>query len=176
MGRRVRYQVACSLDGFIAGPNGEADWIIMDPEIDFQAVFDQVDTFLIGRHTFEAMGKVGQRGTPGKATYVFSRTLRAEDYPGVTIVSDDSGALVKKLRAESGKDIWLWGGGVLFRSLLSLGLVDTVEVGVIPVLLGDGIPLFPSPAPKTSLRLTNHRVYSKSGIVGLEYSIMRSGD
>ena len=102
---------------------------------------------------------------------MFSRTLRAEDYPGVSIVSDDSGALVKKLRAESGKDIWLWGGGELFRSLLSLGVVDTVEVGVIPVLLGDGIPLFPSPAPQTSLRLTNHRVYPKSGIVGLEYSI-----
>ncbi len=173
MGRQVRYQVACSLDGFIAGPNGEADWIIMDPEIDFQATFDQFDTFLIGRRTFQAMGKVAQRGTPGKATYVFSRTLRAEDYPGVSIVSEDSGAFVEDLRAKSGKDIWLFGGGVLFRSLLSLGVVDTVEVGVIPVLLGDGIPLFPSPALQTSLRLTNHQVYSKSGIIGLEYSITR---
>ncbi len=171
MGRRVRYQVACSLDGYIAGPNGEADWIIMDPEIDFQAMFDEVDTFLIGRRSFEAMGGAAQRSTPGNVKYVFSRTLRAEDYPGVSIVSDDSGALVKKLRAESGKDIWLWGGGVLFRSLLSLGVVDTVEVGVVPVLLGDGIPLFPSPAPRTSLRLTNHKVYPKSGIIGLEYSI-----
>ncbi len=171
MGRRVRYQVACSLDGYIAGPNGEADWIVMDPEIDFQAHFDQFDTFLIGRHAFQAMGGATQRSEPGKAIYVFSRTLRAEDYPEVSIVSDDSGALVEKLRAESGKDIWLWGGGVLFRSLLSLGVVDTVEVAVIPVLLGDGIPLFPSPAPQTSLRLTNHQVYPKSGIVGLEYSI-----
>ena len=171
MGRRVRYQVACSLDGYIAGPNGEADWIVMDPGIDFQAIFDQFDTFLIGRHSFEAMGGSAQRSKPGKVVYVFSRTLRAEDYPGVSIVSDDAGALVEKLRAESGKDIWLWGGGVLFRSLLSLGVVDTVEVAVMPVLLGDGIPLFPSPATRASLRLTNHHVYSKSGIVGLEYSI-----
>jgi dihydrofolate reductase len=165
-----RYQVACSLDGFIAGPNGEADWIIMDPEIDFQAMFEQCDTFLIGRKSFEAMGGATRLSTPGNVEHVFSRTLRAEDYPGVSIVSEDAGDFVKKLRAGSGKDIWLWGGGELFRSLLSLGVVDTVEVGVMPVLLGDGIPLFPSPGPQTSLRLINHRVYPKSGIVGLEYS------
>ncbi len=170
IGRRVRYQVACSLDGFIAGPNGEADWIIMDPEIDFEAIFEQFDTFLIGRKSFEAMGGATQRSTPGNVKCVFSRTLRAEDYPGVTIVNEDAGAFVENLKEESGKDIWLWGGGELFRSLLSLGVVDTVEVGVIPILLGDGIPLFPSPGPQTSLKLTKHYV-TKLGIVGLEYSI-----
>ena len=79
--RRVRYAVAMSLDGYIAGPRGEADWITMDPEIDFQGLFEQFDTFLLGRRTFEAMGRAGQGGSPGIKTLVFSRTLRQQDYP-----------------------------------------------------------------------------------------------
>ena len=86
--RRVRYAVAMSLDGYIAGPNGEADWIIFDPDIDFGALFEQFDTFLMGRRTFEGMGGAGGSGQPGVKTIVFSRTLRQEDYPNLTIVSE----------------------------------------------------------------------------------------
>jgi dihydrofolate reductase len=106
--------------------------------------------------------------------YVFSRTLKQEDCPGVTLVSDNVAETVNALRAEDGKDIWLFGGGTLFRSLLEAGVVDTIEVGVIPVLLGDGIPLFPGPALRASLKLTGHKVYPKTGIVGLEYAVERS--
>jgi dihydrofolate reductase len=169
--RRVRYSVAMSLDGYIAGPKGEADWIIMDPEIDFSAMFEQFDTFLLGRGTFEAMGPAGQRGTRGMKTVVFSRTLRQQDYPGVTIVAEGLEKTVAALRAESGKDIWLFGGGSLFRSLLDAGLVDTVEVAIMPVLLGEGIPLLSPPARQTKLKLTEHKVY-KTGIVSLEYSVL----
>src|SRR5688572_1394801 len=122
--RRIRYAVAMSLDGYIAGPKGEADWIIMDPEIDFEAFFEQFDTFLLGRRTFETTGGGGQCGTPGTKTFVFSRTLRQRDYPGVTIVAKGVQATVAALRAEPGKDIWLFGGGVLFGSLLAARLVD----------------------------------------------------
>jgi dihydrofolate reductase len=159
-----------SLDGYIAGPKGEADWIITDPEIDFRALFAQFDTFLIGRRTFEAMGRKASRGTPGMKTLVFSRTLRQSDYPKVTIVSDRPEEAVAALRAEPGKDIWLFGGGSLFASLLDRGLVETVEVAVIPVLLGGGIPLLLPPARRAKLRLTGHRVY-KTGIVSLEYAV-----
>jgi dihydrofolate reductase len=169
--RRIRYQVAMSLDGYIAGPKGEADWIIMDPDIDFGALFEQFDTFLLGRRTFEAMGGGGQGGTPGKKTLVFSRTLRQQDYPKVTIVSEKVEETVAALRAEQGKDIWLFGGGSLFRSLLDAGLVDTVKVAIMPVLLGEGIPLLPPPAMQTKLKLTGQKVYSKTGIVLLEYSV-----
>lgn len=171
--RRIRYQVAMSLDGYIAGPKGEADWIVMDPEIDFAALFAQFDTFLMGRRTFEAMPS-GEGGSAGTKTFVFSRTLRQSDHPKVTIVSDRVEETIAALRAEeSDKDIWLFGGGELFRSLLDAGLVDTVEVAVIPVLLGQGIPLLPPPAKQAKLQLTSHRVYGTSGIVLLEYAVVR---
>ena len=169
--RRVRYAVAMSLDGYIAGPKGEADWIIMDPEIDFGALMEQFDTFLLGRRTFEAMGPAGQRGSPGVKTFVFSRTLRQQDYPRVTVVAEGAEETVAALRAEPGKDIWLFGGGSLFRSLLDAGLVDTVEVAIMPVLLGGGIPLLPPPTGRTKLKLTGQKVYSKTGIVSLEYAV-----
>ena len=102
--RRVRYAVAASLDGYIAGPKGEADWTIINPEIDFRAVFEQFDTFLVGRRTFETMVRAGRGETPGVKTFVFSRTLRQQDYPGVTIVAEGVEETVAALRAESGKD------------------------------------------------------------------------
>lgn len=168
--RRVRYQVAMSLDGYIAGPKGEYDWLIHDPEIDFAALFAEFDTLLIGRKTFEVMAAAGQGVVPGQKMFVFSRTLRQSDYPQVTIVAEKASETVASLKRKRGKDIWLFGGGALFRSLLDAGLVDTVEVAVEPVLLGGGIPLFPPPATQTKLMLTGHKIY-KTGIVSLHYQV-----
>src|SRR5436190_13233904 len=123
--RRIRYAVAASLDGYIAGPNGEADWIIMDPEIDFNSFFQQFDTVLLGRRTFETMARASNAVMPGMKTFVFSRTLRQSDYPQVAIVAENSEEMLFSLRQRSGKDIWLFGGGSLFRSLLDAKLVDT---------------------------------------------------
>ena len=172
--RSVRYGVAMSLDGYIAGPNGEADWIVSDPEIDFGAIFSRFDTLLIGRKTFEAMAKMGGGGgsMPGVTSYVISRTMKPTGQRGVTIVPD-ARALVKDLKSKPGKDIWLFGGGELFKSMLDDGLVDGVDVAIIPVLLGQGIPLLPSPAQRAKLRLVNRIIYEKSGIVGLEYDVVR---
>jgi dihydrofolate reductase len=164
-----------SLDGYIAGPNGEADWIVMDPEIDFGEIFARFDTLVMGRGTFEAMRAMGGGGgaMPGVKAIVISRSMAPGDAPGATVASDVA-AVIADLKQQSGKDIWLFGGGQLFRSCLELGLVDAVDVAVIPVLLGGGVPLLPAPAPRTSLTLTNHRVYEKSGIVALEYDVVRA--
>lgn len=167
--RRIRYQVACSLDGYIADITGKTGWIVDEPQIDFQALFDQFDTLLMGRLTYEGLVQESD-GFWGKTVLVFSHTLRQEDHPQVTIVSSDAQVRLKQMRSLPGKDIWLFGGGKLFQSLLALGCVDTVEPAIIPVLLGGGRPLLQTPAMQHMLNLTSHRVYP-SGIVWLEYTL-----
>jgi dihydrofolate reductase len=171
MSRRLRYGVAVSLDGFIAGPNGEYDWIIMDPSIDFAAMQKEYDTAVMGRKTYEVMTAQGGHGEmPGLEVVVFSRTLPPATYPGVRILNDDPAKVVASLKAKPGRDMWLFGGGVLFRALLEAGLVDTVEVAVMPVLLGAGIPLLP-PGATTKLILSDQKILPASGIMALSYSV-----
>lgn len=172
--RRIRYHVACSLDGYIADAKGGADWIVDEPTIDFAALFAQFDTFLMGRKTYELMLANPGPGLEDTEVIVVSRTLRPEDHPGVTIISENLEERVRELRARPGRDIWLFGGGVLFRSLLDLDLVDTVEPAIVPVLVGGGVPFLPSPTILKKLTLTNHRVFP-SGIVWLEYTVERPG-
>jgi dihydrofolate reductase len=171
--RLVHFGGAMSLDGYIAGPNGEYDWIVMDPDIDFAAMQARFDTYLIGRRTFDAMGRTASGRSGGIRNIVASRTLKASDYPRLTVTAD-AARTVAELKTQPGKDIAIFGGGDLFRSLLADGLVDRVEVGVIPVLLGGGIPLLPAPAARATLALRSHRVYEKTGTIGLEYDVIRS--
>ena len=130
----------------------------------------------MGRRTYEGLEGQGGAGMfPCMKVVVASSTLKPADHPKVTGCRNPLAEAVAALRKERGKGVWLFGGGGLFRSLLELGLVDTVEVALIPVLLGAGIPLLPSPAPRARLTLTRHRLYEKTGTVLLEYSIERSG-
>jgi dihydrofolate reductase len=171
--RRVRYSVAVSIDGFIAGPKGEFDWIIMDPTLDFGALFKQFDTFLMGRRTFEVTQQGGGGGdmSAGTQTIVFSRTLRQSDYPNVVITSEVTKTIFA-LKKKPGKDIWLFGGGVLFRSLLDAGLIDTVELAVMPILLSQGVPLLSAGARSPSLKLIESKTLP-SGTVVLSYGVKK---
>ena len=169
--RRLRYQVATSLDGYIAGPDGEFDWIVDDPDIDFAELFATFDTAVMGRKTFAVTAAQNAPVLPGLDVVVYSKTLRPADYPDVTMIDSDPVQHIRSLKAKPGKDIWLFGGGALFRSFLEAGVVDTVEPAVVPVLLGSGVPMLPAPYLKTTLTLTKHLLYQKSGIMLLEYSI-----
>jgi dihydrofolate reductase len=168
--RRIVYCVAMSLDGYIAGPNGEYDWIPSDPDVDFRALWGRFDTLLMGRGTYKLVQDQGG-GTRGMTVVVFSRTLRQSDHPKVTVVNDRAEKVLGELRDRPGKDIWLFGGGSLFRSLLDLKQVDAVEVAVVPHLLGGGIPFLEPPARQARLKLTDHRMYPKTGTVMLEYAV-----
>jgi dihydrofolate reductase len=169
--RRLRYQVAVSLDGFIAGEKGEYDWIVSDPSIDFGALFKEFDTAVMGRKTYEIMTANGGDGSlTGLEVVVFSRTLPPKASKGVRVTQDDPRKVIAALKAQKGRDIWLFGGGVLFRSLLDAGLVDTVEVALMPVLLGSGIPLLP-PGAATKLALVDQKTLPASGIIALSYRI-----
>ena len=167
--RRVRYQVACSLDGYIAGPDDDFSWIIPEPTFDFTALYAQFDTLVMGRRTYEIVRAAGQE-FHGKHVLVASRTLLPDEHPGIEVVNEGLEARIRELRDQSGGDIWLYGGGELFAQLLDWGLADTVEPAIIPILLGGGIPFLPSPAARRRLKLARHRAYP-SGMVLLEYEI-----
>jgi len=169
--RQVLYRVAASLDGYIAGPNGEVDWIVPDPAVDLTSVYESVDTVLLGRRTYELTRQPGAPPWPrGWQIYVFSRTLNPEEHKGVTVVSVDAGARVAALRAGAGRSIWLFGGGSLFRSLLDEKQVDQLEVAVMPVLLGGGVPLLEAGSPPARLALEDVQRYP-TGLLGLRYRI-----
>jgi dihydrofolate reductase len=171
--RHLRYSVAVSVDGFIAGPKGEYDWTVMDPEFDWNALWSQFDTLLMGRKTFEvALTRFQSIEQMGKRVVVVSSTLDSAKHPGVTVIANAVSEAVAALKAQPGKDIWLMGGGVLFRSLLDAGVVDGVEVAVVPVMLGSGVPLLPE-GERCRLQLVESHA-RKSGIVSLKYSVVRA--
>jgi dihydrofolate reductase len=173
--KRLRYQVAVSLDGFIAGPKGEYDWLVSDSSIDFGALFREFDTAVMGRKTYEEMTVQGGDGTlTGLDVVVFSKSLPTRTAKGIRITNEEASGVVKALKKQPGKDIWLFGGGALFRSLLDADLVDTVELALMPVMIGSGIPLLP-PGALAKLELVDQKVLPTSGIVFVSYRVRRRG-
>ena len=169
--KRLRYQVAVSLDGFIAGPKGEYDWLVSDPSIDFVALLKEFDTAVMGRKTYEEMKAQGGDGTlTGLEVVVFSKSLPVKTAKGIRVTNEDASEVVAALKKQQGRDIWLFGGGVLFRSLLDAGLVDTVEVALMPVLVGSGVPLLPA-GSLAKLELVDQKILPASGIVFLSYRV-----
>jgi dihydrofolate reductase len=141
--RRFRYYFACSLDGYIADAQGGIAWLepFQAATYGFNDFIAEVDTAIMGRKTFEHTLQLTKGKGMGMRTHVL--TSRAvENLPPGTTTTRDIAALVRELRAQPGKDVWIMGGGVAARSLLEADAVDEIEMHVIPVVLGAGLPMF----------------------------------
>lgn len=172
--RKVILGLAVSLDGYIAGPNGEYDWCFTDQDYGMSDFFKKIDSLFIGRKSYElalSMGDVEMPGFPKLTEYVFSNTLDKVK-PGAILIKENIEAEVKRIKNEPGKDIWLFGGASLTASLLKMGLVDVLGLAVHPILLGGGKPLFQHFDTRIKLKLTECKTYS-SGLVSLEYEVLK---
>jgi dihydrofolate reductase len=168
--RKVVLGVGISLDGYIARPDGSVDFLFMPKDYSMAAFFKRIDTGVMGRKTYDMGLKLGggSISSPGMKCYVFSHMQEAGERGGVTFVNEPPRRFVGGLRKKKGKDIWLMGGGELTREFLRADLVDELYLGMVPVLIGEGIPAFPSGFPQRKFALAENKTYSK-GLIALRY-------
>jgi dihydrofolate reductase len=173
--RKIVLGLGISLDGYIARLNGAVDFLFMPKDYSMAPFFATVDTAIMGRKTLDAGLKMSGGSLPASsmAYYVFSRSKPPGKGDGWTFVNSPPAAFVKKLRKRPGKDIWLMGGGELARDFLKADLVDELHIGIIPVLLGEGIPLFPSGFPQRNFSLVENKTFSR-GMIALKYKRVRA--
>jgi dihydrofolate reductase len=189
--RKLKYYIACTVDGFIAREDGSFDCFPMEGE-HFADLFDsfpetipahvqkalgippenkQFDAVLMGRKTYEVGLQIGLTNPyPTLKQYVFSRSMRASPDENVELVSGDAVGLVKELKQETGKDIWLCGGGDLAATVFSE--IDEMIVKLNPVIIGAGIPLFSGAVSTTNLELCDRKIYS-NGFMLLYYRLQK---
>jgi dihydrofolate reductase len=172
---RFRLNMALSLDGYIASPDGTVHWLEpYDPyEVGFGEFLAKIGTIVMGRRSYEQMLGFGPWPYAGKRTIVMTRRGLAPATPDTEISDAPVAALADQLRREAGADIWVFGGAEIARAFLAARRLDTLELAIIPLVLGAGIPLF---GPGTAFaRLRPHLVWPYSnGIVQVHYDV--SGD
>ena len=170
MERKVIYYVAASVDGYIARKNGAVDWLPPADNYGYDEFIDSVDTVLLGNTTYKQMMSFGQTHFKGKKNYVFSRKKQKKSNKPVEFIHKDVGKFVADLKRKPGKDIWLVGGSQLASALFKVKLVDLLTLFEIPILLGEGIPLFHGIGGVMELELLHQKSYS-TGVLQLNYSI-----
>lgn len=189
--RHLTFFLHTSLDGFVAGTNGEMDWIHIDEEMfDFVATMtDKADTALYGRVTYEMMQsywpKAGEKPNATKhdkehsawynkvAKIVLSRTMSEKGLENTTVISDQLVEKINKIKSQEGKNILIFGSPRASHSLLNAGLIDEFWLFVNPVLLGKGMPLFNGITEKIDLKLVESKTF-KCGVIALHYETKRS--
>lgn len=172
--RKVILGCGITLDGYIARPDGSVDYLVMPKGAEkvMADFYASIDTIVFGRKTYDAMRRMMAQGEhegpagPWK-TYVFSRTLPSGERDGMTFVKESPAAFMRKLRKKPGKHICHMGGGELARSFLQADLVDELWMHVVPILLGDGIPMFPAGFPQRNFKLCECKSYGND--VSLRY-------
>jgi dihydrofolate reductase len=173
--RKVVLGLGISLDGYIARLNGSVDFLFMPKDYSMASFFRAIDIAVMGRKTYEVSLKMGggSFGSSSLTSYVMSRSMTAGNRGGVIFTNQSPAALVAEIRERSGKDIWLMGGGELARDFLKADLVDELYLGVVPSLLGEGLPLFPSGFPQRDFALLENKTFSK-GFLSLQYKRLRT--
>jgi dihydrofolate reductase len=192
--RTVTYGGAVSLDLFLAGAAGEIDWLHFSKDVqkEMAEFWKEVDVILMGRKTWDVAAghsdtaeareveaefektekKRRKKKEPAMRTYVFSRTLKGIDKPGVELVKSDAAAFVRDLKQRPGGRICLMGGGELAQSLIAEDLVDEVGLNIHPILLGSGPPVFRDPGHRVKFTLTECRQID-GGCVVVKYALAR---
>ena len=164
--RKLKLYIAASMDGYIAGPDGEIDWLETAGNLDYgyHDFYSSIDTTVMGSSTYKLTLTVDEFPYADKANYVFTRGAPPPDTANVRFVSGDIASFVESLKSLPGKDIWLVGGGQINTGTLKAGLIDELILTVFPLVLGDGIPLFAPGAKRTRFRTTGCESY-ETGLV-----------
>ena len=177
--RNVIVHIATSADGYIARPDGDIDWLTSRPAPEgfygMNAFMKSIDTILLGRKTYDVSLRLGAAFDPKKGrTIIFSRRSPPADVPsGLEFVNESIGPFMNHLRDQPGKDIWLMGGGELIASFLDEEAIDEFVISVVPVFIGDGIPLIARRHRLTPLDLQSTERF-EDGLVQLHYRVQKN--
>lgn len=176
--RKIKLDLAVSLDMMIEGPNGEIDWCIMDSDMNFEDFIDSIDTILFGRisyelnkafeieHMYDAEISKQFNELNQKKHIVFSNTYKTND--SNVVVSSNILNTIKELKDTPGKDIWLYGGSVIVSEMLKLNLIDELRLSIHPIILGQGKPLF-HPSDVRKLFHLVEVIRFRSGVIQVIY-------
>lgn len=165
--RKLKLYIATSLDGKIARKDGNLDWLpdLSSEDYGFDRFMAGIDTTLMGYRTYQVCLGFGDWPYKDKNTYAFTRDPSKSCIPEVSLVSQNPVDFVKELKAKPGKDIWLIGGGEINSLLHNAGLIDEYIIAYIPVILGEGIDLFPNIKNQVNLKLAQHKVFSNGSVL-----------
>ena len=168
MGRIILF-IASSLDGFIAGRSGEIDWLFTDQDYGYTEFFKTVGVVIMGRKTYDQALTFGEYPFKGKESFVFSRTRAGTADRNAKFISGDVAGFIDALKSREGKNIWLVGGAELIQEFLKHDLIDEFVISIHPIILGEGIPLFPVPNPRQELHLEQCKTFD-TGLVQITYT------
>ena len=169
--RKIRLFIAASLDGYIARTSGDIDWLFTDADYGYTEFYEQIDTLLMGRKTYEQVLTFGEYPYPGKKAYIFSQRRLSEPNEFVEFITDNWITFLHQLREQPGQDIWLVGGGQLIQFCLKQGFVDELILAIHPLILGSGIPLIiQDKSLEVQLDLKQVKTY-ESGLLQVFYTV-----
>ena len=173
--RKVIVHIATSADGYIARPDGDLEWLTSRPAppgfYGMNAFMKTIDATVLGRKTYEESLRLGATFDAGTTAYVFSRQAPPATKPlGVEFVDGDVAAFVRRLRERPGKHIWLMGGGEIIAAFLDAQAIDEFVISVVPVFIGDGIPLIARSHRHVAMELQSIERF-EDGLVQLHYRL-----